>query len=83
MSIMNSQTISYYGYDFPMWATFLGWCFTLSSISAIPIYAIIYYLKYNFFIRDCDKYTNPPIESFLRTENLVDKNRQNSSSIGE
>lgn len=43
MSILNSETVKYYNYEFPFWATFSGWCFTLSSISAIPIYLIYWY----------------------------------------
>ncbi|OTF76686.1 hypothetical protein BLA29_001464 [Euroglyphus maynei] len=45
MSIINSESISYYGYNFPLWATISGWCFTLSSISFIPIYALFYYIR--------------------------------------
>lgn len=45
MSILNSQTVTYYGYEYPFWATFFGWCFTLSSISAIPIYALIWFCR--------------------------------------
>ncbi|KAI2798543.1 Sodium-dependent noradrenaline transporter [Blomia tropicalis] len=45
MSILNSETLKYYGYDFPFWATFFGWCFTLSSISAVPIYAFIWFVR--------------------------------------
>ena len=47
MSIINSESITYYGYHFPLWATVSGWLFTFSSISAIPIYAFYYYFIKN------------------------------------
>lgn len=43
MSIIKSERIVFYGVTYPVWATVLGWLFTISSMSAIPIYAIYYY----------------------------------------
>lgn len=48
MSVINSERITYYGYTYPIWSTVAGWLFTLSSMSAIPIYAIYYYFKQKF-----------------------------------
>ena len=45
MSIVTMGRLSYHHYDFPMWATVLGWMLTGSSISAVPIYATIYWIK--------------------------------------
>lgn len=43
MSIIKSERITFYGVTYPMWATVLGWLFTISSMAAIPIYAIYYF----------------------------------------
>jgi amino acid transporter len=32
--------VKYKSYVFPKWAEYIGWCIALSSILAIPIYAI-------------------------------------------
>lgn len=62
LSIYNSESLSYYNYDYPVWATVLGWGFTLSSVSAIPIYAAFYFIK---------QYINKPNKRHL-SGNCVD-----------
>jgi len=42
---MNFERLSYYNYDYPIWSAILGWAFTLSSVAAIPIYALIWWIK--------------------------------------
>lgn len=37
--------MKYKSYVFPKWAEYIGWCIALSSILAIPIYAIILLAK--------------------------------------
>lgn len=76
MSIANSESISYYGYDFPLWATISGWCFTLSSIAAIPIYASIYYIRK--WLRSLDRSTVIEDEINLQKLNHI---AQNTSPI--
>ena len=43
--------MKYKSYVFPKWAEYLGWCIALSSILAIPIYAIVLLCKTNWFIK--------------------------------
>ncbi|CAG2161766.1 unnamed protein product [Oppiella nova] len=45
LSIINSERLSYYNYDYPIWSAVLGWAFTLSSVSAVPIYALIWWIR--------------------------------------
>jgi len=42
---MNSESLTYNNYNYPIWATILGWMFTLSSVSAIPIVALIWWIS--------------------------------------
>lgn len=37
--------MKYKTYQFPKWAEWIGWCIALSSILAIPIYAIFLFAK--------------------------------------
>ena len=37
--------MKYKNYVFPKWAEYIGWCIALSSILAIPIYAIYLFAK--------------------------------------
>ncbi len=37
--------MKYKNYRFPTWAEYTGWCIALSSILAIPIYAIILFAR--------------------------------------
>lgn len=65
MSILNSETVKYYGYTFPFWATFGGWCFTLSSISAIPIYASYYYFS-RYYLGKGQQNQKEPVQTVLQ-----------------
>jgi len=40
-SLIEYEPVKYKTYTFPKWAEYTGWCIALSSILAIPIYAII------------------------------------------
>jgi len=37
--------VKYKNYRFPKWAEYTGWCIALSSILAIPIYAIVFLVR--------------------------------------
>jgi amino acid transporter len=39
------EPVTYAKYRFPKWAEYIGWCIALSSILAIPIYAIILFAR--------------------------------------
>nr|XP_027203129.1 sodium-dependent dopamine transporter-like [Dermatophagoides pteronyssinus] len=73
MSIINSESISYYGYNFPLWATISGWCFTLSSISFIPLYAAFYYIR-NHYRKKSSSTTKTTL-----MKNIDKKNRKQKS----
>ncbi len=45
LSIINSERLEYNDYVYPIWATILGWMFTLSSVTAIPVVALIWYIN--------------------------------------
>lgn len=40
-SLIEYEPVKYKNYQFPKWAEYSGWAIALSSILAIPIYAII------------------------------------------
>ena len=42
---MKYEPVTYKKYRFPKWAEYLGWSIALSSIVAIPIYAIIFFAR--------------------------------------
>jgi hypothetical protein len=42
---MDSKRLEYNDYVYPIWATILGWMFTLSSVTAIPVVALIWYIN--------------------------------------
>ncbi|UJR32612.1 hypothetical protein I4U23_020072 [Adineta vaga] len=44
-SLVKYEPVTYKKYRFPKWAEYLGWCIALSSILAIPIYAIIFFVR--------------------------------------
>ncbi|CAF1596131.1 unnamed protein product [Didymodactylos carnosus] len=44
-SLVEYEPVSYKQYRFPRYAEITGWCIALSSISAIPVYAIYILLK--------------------------------------
>jgi len=37
--------VKYKTYKFPKWAEYIGWCIALSSILAIPMYAIVFFAR--------------------------------------
>ena len=43
--MIEYEPVKYKNYVFPSWAEYLGWCIALSSIIAIPIYAIVLFTK--------------------------------------
>ncbi|CAM4794437.1 unnamed protein product [Rotaria magnacalcarata] len=44
-SLIEYEPVKYKNYQFPSWAEYIGWCIALSSILAIPIYAIAFFAK--------------------------------------
>ena len=44
-TIIGAEGLDFHGYKYPIWATTLGWALSLSSVSAIPIVAGIYWFK--------------------------------------
>lgn len=44
-TVISSENLNFHNYQYPMWATVLGWMLSLSSVSAIPIVAAIYWIK--------------------------------------
>lgn len=44
-SLYTAVVPTYRGYTFPIWSVILGWCLTFSSVIAVPIFAIVHYIK--------------------------------------
>ncbi|CAF1447953.1 unnamed protein product [Adineta steineri] len=44
-SLIEYEPVKYKNYQFPTWAEYIGWCIALSSILAIPIYAIALFAR--------------------------------------
>ncbi|CAF4424915.1 unnamed protein product, partial [Adineta steineri] len=44
-SLIEYEPVKYKTYQFPTWAEYIGWCIALSSILAIPIYAIALFAR--------------------------------------
>jgi len=44
-SLIDIQPVIYGTYKFPHWAPFVGWCLSLTSVSAIPVVMILQILK--------------------------------------
>jgi hypothetical protein len=50
--------VKYKSYVFPTWAEYTGWCIALSSILAIPIYAIILFARQTGSIKEVREISN-------------------------
>lgn len=44
-SIVTTHELKYEDYTFPSWANSLGWCIAMSSMLAVPLYAIYKFLS--------------------------------------
>ncbi|CAF1494150.1 unnamed protein product [Adineta steineri] len=44
-SLVEYQPVTYKKYHYPKWAEYIGWCIVLSSILAIPIYAVALFAR--------------------------------------
>lgn len=52
--VISTEDLTFHEYTFPLWATVMGWTLSLSSVSAVPIVAII------FLVRQLIASTKPP-----------------------
>jgi hypothetical protein len=50
--------VKYKSYVFPTWAEYTGWCIALSSILAIPIYAIVLFARQTGSIKEVREISN-------------------------
>lgn len=48
-AIISSERLSFHNYLFPDWATAMGWIFSLSSVSAVPILFVAFLLRDVYF----------------------------------
>ncbi|KAI1295443.1 Sodium-dependent noradrenaline transporter [Halotydeus destructor] len=44
-AVLSAESLVFHEYHYPTWATTLGWMLSLSSVSAIPVYAAFYWLR--------------------------------------
>lgn len=62
-SLVEYEPVTYKKYRFPKWAEYIGWCIALSSILAIPIYAIILFARQTGTMKErWRKVTTPTID---------------------
>lgn len=54
--------MKYKDYEFPKWAEYVGWCIALSSIVAIPLYAIILFARQTGSVREVREKNRPYVE---------------------
>ena len=48
-AVISSGRLSFHNYLFPDWATAMGWIFSLSSVSAVPILFVAFHLREGYF----------------------------------
>lgn len=44
-AVISSEKLTFHNYLYPDWATTMGWLFSLSSVSAIPLMFLVHVIK--------------------------------------
>ena len=44
-AVVSSERLSFHNYIFPNWATAMGWIFSLSSVSAVPVLFVAFLVR--------------------------------------
>lgn len=75
--MIDIQPVKYGNYKFPDWAPFVGWCLSLTSVSAIPIVMVLQVLKERGPIIERIKWLTRPAADFgpkhFRSDNSSDE----------